>query len=53
MSNIQIMNEADKIMAEWDGSGFFMDFYSLKTGRHIDDDGYSLVYEMLIDGLLR
>jgi len=55
MKNIQIMNQADKIMAEWVAAGengFFLDFYTSKTDHQLGDKEYSLVYDMLMDGLL-
>jgi len=55
MTNIQIMNQASSLMKEWETEGekgIFLDFYTMKTGNKIGDKAYSLVYDMLMDGLL-
>ena len=55
MSNIQIMNQASKLMKSWTAEGekgIFIDYYVMKTGNQIDSKEYSIVYDMLMDGLL-
>lgn len=55
MSNIEVMQQATKLYAEWEAagsSGFWLDFYTSRTGFDLGSDEYSLVNEMTQDGLL-
>jgi hypothetical protein len=55
MSNIEIMNQASALYAEWESAGmpgFWLDFYSKRTGFELGDDAYALVNEMTQEEIL-
>jgi hypothetical protein len=55
MSNIEIMNQATKLYAEWESAGspgFWLDFYTKHTGFDLGDEQYDLVHEMTAEGML-
>jgi hypothetical protein len=55
VSNIEIMNQAKKLYGEWEAAGcpgFWLDFYTGRTGFDLGSDEYALVNEMAQDGML-
>jgi hypothetical protein len=55
MSNIEVMNQATKLYAEWEAAGspgFWLDYYTSHTGFDLGSAEYALVNEMTQDGLL-
>jgi hypothetical protein len=55
MTNIQIVNQASKLMSKWESEGqqgSFMGFYSSSTSNDISSQEYGLVYEMVMLGMI-
>lgn len=51
MTNIQIANQASKLMKAWEkgntGFKFFLDFWKNETGNEVDSKEYELVYDLI------